>query len=125
MKDRIKQVREQNKLSLTKFADALGLTVSAVSLYESGKREPSNAVLTSMAKTFNVSFAWLKTGEGPMEDPMPDMALVDKITETYQALPDRLRMLVEALVTMDPEWWLTLDQALDEIERRKKKGAAD
>lgn len=125
MKDRIKQVRLASGLTLTRFAGVLKTSVAAVSRYESGERVPSDAVLKLISKEFSVSFSWLKTGEGPMEDPMPDMALVDKITETYQALPDRLRMLVEALVTMDPEWWLTLDQALDEIERRKKKGAAD
>lgn len=122
MKERIKQVREQNGLNLTRFAEALGLTVSAVSLYENGKREPSNAVLTSISKTFGVSYAWLKTGEGPMEDPVVDDAIADKILNSYQNMPDRLRMLVDALVEMDPEWWKTLDAAFAEIERRKRGG---
>ena len=122
MKERIKMVRERNGLSLTRFADVLGLTVSAVSLYESGKREPSNAVLTSISKTFGVSFAWLKTGEGPMEDPLPDDSTAGKILDSYQNMPERLRMLVDALVEMDPEWWKTLDAAFAEIERRKRGG---
>ena len=122
MKERIKQVREQNGLNLTRFAEVLGLTVSAVSLYENGKREPSNAVLTSISKTFGVSLAWLKTGEGPMEDPVLDDAVADKILNSYQNMPDRLRMLVDALVEMDPEWWKTLDAAFAEIERRKGGG---
>ena len=122
MKERIKMVREQNNLSLTRFADVLGLTVSAVSLYESGKREPSNAVLTSISKTFGISLAWLKTGEGPMEDPLLDDAAAGKILDSYRNMPERLRMLVDALVEMDPEWWKTLDAAFAEIERRKKGG---
>ena len=122
MKERIKQVREQNGLSLTKFAEALGLTVAAVSLYESGKREPSNAVLTLISQKYGVSYAWLKTGEGPMEDPVVDDAVAGKIINSYQNMPDRLRMLVDALVEMDPEWWKTLDDAFAEIERRKRGG---
>ena len=122
MKERIKKVREKNGLNLTRFADALGLTVSAVSLYENGKREPSNAVLTSISKTFGVSLAWLKTGEGPMEDPVLDDSVADKILNSYQNMPERLRMLVDALADMDPEWWKTLDDAFAEIERRKKGG---
>lgn len=122
MKERIKQVREQNGLSLTRFAEALGLTVAAVSLYESGKREPSNAVLTLISQKYGVSYAWLKTGEGPMEDPVLDDAVAGKIINTYQSMPDRLRMLVDALVEMDPEWWKTLDAAFAEIERRKMGG---
>ena len=122
MKERIKKVREKNGLNLTRFAEALGLTVSAVSLYENGKREPSNAVLTSISKTFGVSLAWLKTGEGPMEDPVLDDSVADKILNSYQNMPERLRMLVDALADMDPEWWKTLDDAFAEIERRKKGG---
>ncbi|MBR4122293.1 MAG: helix-turn-helix transcriptional regulator, partial [Erysipelotrichaceae bacterium] len=72
MKDRIRQVREQNSLTITKFAEKLGLTVAAVSYYESGKRIPSNSVLVAISKEFNVSYAWLKTGEGPMLDPEAD-----------------------------------------------------
>lgn len=121
MKDRIKQVREQNKLSLTKFADSLGLSVSAVSLYEAGKREPTNAVLNLISQKYGISYAWLKTGEGPMDDPMPDDSSLDRLTETYRSLPDRLRNLVDALTRMDPEWYKTLDAALEEIERRKKE----
>ena len=122
MKERIKKVREKNGLNLTRFAEALGLTVSAVSLYENGKREPSNAVLTSISKTFGVSLAWLKTGDGPMEDPVLDDSVADKILKSYQNMPERLRMLVDALADMDPEWWKTLDAAFAEIERRKKGG---
>lgn len=125
MKDRIRMVREHYNLSLTKFAESLGLTVSAVSLYESGKRIPSNAVLSSISKVYRISLAWLKTGEGPMEDPMADEASLDRLTETYHSLPDRLRNLVDALCKMDPEWYRTLDDALAEIDRRKNERGAE
>ena len=125
MNERIRLVRESNGLSLTKFADILGLTVAAVSYYESGKRVPSNSVLVAISKEFHISYAWLKTGEGPMEDPMPDDGSLDRLTETYRSLPDRLRSLVDALVEMDPDWWKTLDEAFAEIERRKQKRDAE
>ena len=125
MNERIKLVRESNGLSLTKFADILGLTVAAVSYYESGKRVPSKSVLVAISKEFHISYAWLKTGEGPMEDPMPDDGSLDRLTETYRSLPDRLRSLVDALVEMDPDWWKTLDEAFAEIERRKQKRDAE
>lgn len=125
MKDRIKEVRIKTGLSLTKFAETLGLTVSAVSLYESGKRIPSNAVLTSISKAFGISYAWLKTGEGPMKDPLADDDALARLSDTYQSLPDRLRTLVDALTQMYPEWWKTLDAALDEIERRKNERGTD
>ena len=125
MKDRIRQVREQNSLTITKFAEKLGLTVAAVSYYESGKRIPSNSVLVAISKEFNVSYAWLKTGEGPMLDPEADDSTIDRMAETYSSLPDRLRSLVDALIRMDPEWYKTLDEAFEEIERRKRERGAD
>lgn len=120
MKDRIRKVREANGLNLTRFADALKTSVATVSRYESGERIPSDAVVNLICQTFGISYAWLKTGEGPMEDPVLDDAVAGKILDTYQRMPNRLRMLVDALVEMDPEWWKTLDAALEEIERRKK-----
>ena len=125
MKDRIKAVREQNNLSLTKFADRLGLTVSTVSCYESGKRIPTNSVLTAISKEFHVSLAWLKTGEGPMMEPVAEDDISEKLAGKYLSLPDRLRMLVDALIEMDPEWYKTLDEALAEIERRHKERDAE
>ena len=122
MKDRIKMVREAQGLNRTRFAESLGLTVASVSFYESGKRVPTNAVLTLICEKYGISYAWLKNGEGPMEDPMPDEAVIGKVIDSYQSLPDRLRMLVDALVEMDPEWWKTLDAAFAEIERRKGGG---
>ena len=120
MKNRLKMVREAQGMNQTKFAESLGLTVAAGCDYESGKREPSNAVLTLISQKYGVSYAWLKTGEGPMEDPVVDDAVAGKILNSYQNMPDRLRMLVDALVEMDPEWWKTLDAAFAEIERRKR-----
>ena len=122
MKDRIKQVREARGLNLTRFADALKTSVATVSRYESGERIPSDAVLNLICQKFGISYAWLKTGDGPMEDPVLDETTAGKILDSYQNMPDRLRMLVDALVEMDPEWWKTLDAAFAEIEKRKRGG---
>lgn len=122
MKDRIKKVREVSGLNLTRFADALKTSVATVSRYESGERIPSDAVVNLICQKFGVSYAWLKTGEGPMEDPLLDDAAAGKILDSYRNMPERLRMLVDALVEMDPEWWKTLDAAFAEIERRKRGG---
>ena len=123
MKDRIKAVREANNMSLTRFAEKLKTSVATISRYESGDRIPSDASLKLISKEFNVSYAWLKNGEGPMDDISDDSSIL-RVIETYQSLPDRLRALVDALATMDPEWYKTLDEAFAEIERRKKNGDA-
>ena len=122
MKDRIKTVRKANNLTQTEFGERIGATRPMVASYEGGAVVPGDTILKLISKEFSVSFAWLKTGEGPMEDPMPDEAVIGKVIDSYQSLPDRLRMLVDALAEMDPEWWKTLDAAFAEIERRKRGG---
>lgn len=123
MNERIKTIRKSAKLNQTEFGSRIGATQAMITSYETGKVIPSDPVLKLICKEFNISYAWLKTGEGPMEEPLPDDTSLDKLTETYRSLPDRLRLLVDALVEMDPEWWKTLDAAFAEIERRKKGGA--
>ncbi len=125
MKDRIRLVRKQSGLNQTDFGMRIGATQAMLTSYETGRVIPADTVLKLISKEFSVSYAWLKTGEGPMEDPMADEASLDRLTETYHSLPDRLRNLVDALCKMDPEWYRTLDDALAEIDRRKSERGAD
>ena len=125
MNERLKTVRTNANLNIRQFAERIGTTSASVSRYESGERIPSNAVLTAISKEFHVSLAWLKTGEGPMDDPILDDDLSERLAAKYRSLPDRLQMLVDALIEMDPEWYKTLDEALAEIERRHKERDAE
>ena len=47
---RILQVRETEKLNQEEFANRLGLTKSAISGYETGRRVPTKAILKSIAQ---------------------------------------------------------------------------
>ena len=122
MNERIKATRKASGLTQSEFAERIGASRDKMASYETGRVVPSDTVLKMISREFSVSFAWLKTGEGPMDDPVVDDAVETKILNSYQNMPDRLRMLVDALVEMDPEWWKTLDAAFAEIERRKGGG---
>lgn len=118
MKDRIKTIRKNSGLNQFEFGNRIGASRDKVASYETGRVIPTDTVLKLISKEFGISYAWLKTGEGPMEDPVPEMAVVQRLATTYKSLPNRLKMLVEALIEMDPEWYKTLDDALTAIERR-------
>ena len=122
MNERIKATRKASGLTQSEFAERIGASRDKMASYETGRVVPSDTVLKMISREFSVSFAWLKTGDGPMDDPVVDDAVETKILNSYQNMPDRLRMLVDALVEMDPEWWKTLDAAFAEIERRKRGG---
>ena len=61
---RILYIREKEGMSQEEFARKLGLTKSAISGYETGRRTPPNAILKSIAQTFSYSENWLFYGTG-------------------------------------------------------------
>ena len=125
MNERIKAIRKSLKLNQTEFGEQIGATQAMVTSYETGKVIPSDTILRLISKEFNISYAWLKTGEGPMEEPLPEDDALDRLTETYRSLPERLRIMVDALAMMDSEWYKVLDEAFEELERRKQKRDAE
>lgn len=66
MKDRIKQLRTELEYTQEEFAKRLGLARNSIANYEIGRREPTNAIITSICREFNVNEEWLRTGEGEM-----------------------------------------------------------
>lgn len=125
MNERIKAIRKNVNLNQTEFAERIGATRDKVASYETGRVVPSDSILKLISKEFGVSYTWLKTGEGEMEDLAPQVDIIRRLTNTYLSLPDRLQLLVDALVEMDPEWFRTLDAAFREIERRHEKRDAE
>lgn len=55
---REKLLRLEHDYTMQDVADGTGLTPSAVSRYESGKREPNARVLSYFCKFYNVSADW-------------------------------------------------------------------
>lgn len=72
MNERIKQVRKSVGLTQAEFADKLGIKPNTVTCYETGIRIPSDAIIKSISKNFNVSEYWLRTGEGEMIIPITE-----------------------------------------------------
>jgi len=55
-KNRIRDYRELRQLSQTQLAKKVGVSKSAISMYEAGKREPSFEIMEAIADTLNASF---------------------------------------------------------------------
>lgn len=66
---RIAALRRDRGLSQAELAQRLGISASAVGMYEQGRREPSVEMLVAMATEFRVSTDYLLTGRpGPGEE---------------------------------------------------------
>lgn len=60
MKNRLKEIRQEKKLSLFDLAKKLNISQQAISLYEKGDREPKLETWQKLADYFNVSVPYLQ-----------------------------------------------------------------
>ena len=72
---RLRERREQNKLSKRKAAKLIGVSQPAYLRYESGERTPSVQVTKEIAKVFHTSVDYLS---GESNNPSPDILEVSK-----------------------------------------------
>ena len=62
-KEVLKNLRKEYGFTQKQLADKLGISLSAVSMYEGGKREPSFEILQKIADLLNVDMNYLLSGE--------------------------------------------------------------
>lgn len=87
---RIAALRREVGLSQAQLALRLGISPSAMGMYEQGRREPSMETVVAMAKVFRVSTDYLLTGQ-PAEqeqDALQEM-LLSRISAADRRLDDR------------------------------------
>lgn len=57
--EKLKKLREQENINREHLANSLGITYSALSKYETGKREPDFKLLQEISSFFNVTIDYL------------------------------------------------------------------
>lgn len=65
MNTRIKAIRESAGLTQEKFGKRIGAARNTIANYETGNRNPSNTVINSICREFNITENWLRTGTEP------------------------------------------------------------
>lgn len=65
MKNRIKQIRKENKMTQVEFGKKIGVKGNTITNYETGLRNPTDAVILSICREFNIKEEWLKNGNEP------------------------------------------------------------
>ena len=87
--NRIKELRQENKLSQIELANKVHASNQAISAYESGTREPKEPTWQALADFFNVSVDYLK-GYGYSKDyiyKLLDDAYKEPYTKDYEIEP--------------------------------------
>ena len=120
MKDRIKQVRKSQNLTQTVFGDIIGVKGNTITNYETGLRNPTDAVIKSICREFGVSEEWLITGNGDMFVPgIKDKQISAMLADVMKSGEDSFRhRLVSALARLDDEGWDNLEKLIDMISNK-------
>ena len=84
MQNRIKTIRNYYKMTQTQFGARIGLKGNTITSYETGLRTPTDAVIMSICREFNINRVWLETGEGDMLIETQSRTL-DRIAARYGA----------------------------------------
>jgi len=101
---RIAALRRSRDMSQEQLAKALGISPSAVGMYEQGRREPSAATLVALAKLFEVSTDYLLTGKPNQTEEVVILQLLQKqlsqnSRRSGEFLPQELAVLLAAALT--------------------------
>lgn len=102
MKDRIKKIRKQAGLNQTEFGLNIGVRQSAITGYETGAREPLDAVIKSMCSAYQINEQWLRTGEGEMYLPKTkEEEIADLVKKFFDDSDPRKLEVVKWFVELD------------------------
>lgn len=110
LNERIKELRNILNLTQQEFADKIGTGRGNIAGYETGKRCPSEAVISLICEKFHVNEEWFRTGEGEMFRPLSRSETIAQFAgELMREEDDSFRrQLVEALAQLDEKEWEVL-----------------
>ena len=111
MKDRIKLIRKNLKMNQTEFGAELGVTLAALSKYETGVVIPDKSIRLLICEKFNVNETWLETGEGvPYKE-----GLIPSLASALRQMPNVAAALERLLPYMTPDDFDHLDSLVERI----------
>lgn len=126
MKDRIKKLRKELDLTQQAFADKIGMKQNTIAQYEMGRTTPSDAIIFSICREFDVNEEWLRTGEGEMFEQMTEQQKILKYTalllkDKDSVIANAIQALIVTYEQLDDTSKATLEKiALQYIDNLKK-----
>lgn len=116
MKIRIKEIRKEAGLTQVEFGEKIGVKGNTVTGYETGLRNPTDAVILSICREFSVNEEWLRTGSGKKYRQKDG-----SFTELLSELDDSDDDFIKSLITV----YMGLDDDSKEALRKIAKGMAE
>lgn len=114
---RIRELRKVLEMTQNDFAIRIGLTQNTITKYETGLRSPSNQIVISICREFNVNEDWLRTGKGDMFNPMSEDEELDNYIGRISGGEDKFKKnLLKTLCKLTDEEWNVLKKIIAEMK---------
>ena len=119
MKDRIKQIRKEAGLTQVDFGKRIGVKGNTITGYETGLRNPTDAVLLSICREFNVNEEWLQTGEGEMNKKRTrNQELAAFANDVMEDVDESFKKrFILALSKLNESEWKAIEKIADELSK--------
>lgn len=120
MKNRIKQIRKETGLTQVEFGKKIGVKGNTVTNYETGLRNPTDAVMLSICREFEINEKWLRTGIGTMHiEKSKDMEISDMFADVLKSDTKNFKYrLVSALAKLNDNDWNSLEKLIESISEK-------
>ena len=105
MKERIKAIRKALGFTQQELADRLGVKQNTIAQYEMGRTSPSDAIIFSICREFNVSEEWLRNGTGDMFVSIPPDKAIDSFISKAKKDNGFKKSFLSTLSNMDESEW--------------------
>ena len=117
LKDRIKCLRNNLKLSQTEFGESLGAGIGAIKNLEAGITTLKPAMADLICRLYNVDPVWLETGQGEMFRKLSrDEQIADFVGKALADDSDEfVRQTIAMLAALDEAGWQKLKAAAEAI----------
>lgn len=112
---RVARLRQELKLTLAQFAQQLGVTATAISRIENGKRPLTRQMAKAMCSAFGARYTWLWEGLGDMQQ-QQDMARLAAMDNLLLGENPTAKRLMGLMARMTPEQWAVVGQLLEMLQ---------
>lgn len=110
---RIKDIRLETGLSQAKFAEKVHVRQATIAAYENEKCVPSEAVIASICRVYNVNELWLRYGDGEMHQPLSiEEELTDVLADLLKGSEESKKRLILALAKLPEEWYEQFEECV-------------
>ena len=99
--------------------EKIGVKGNTITTYETGSRIPSDAVIHSICREFNISELWLRTGEGePHIERDEDEEFLEVMEQIHMSDDDLIKRIIKAYWFMNDEEKAAIRKLIDGFTKK-------